>query len=321
MATQADVRRIALSLPGATEGEDRFAFSVRNGNKDKGFAWVWLERIDPKKARCRKPKVLAVRVADEGEKSALIASDPEKFFTEPHYNGYPAVLIRLPTIRVPRAARADHRRVALHGAARRSSPSSTRVRTARAEERRSYASWRRMSSRWWRTSCSVCTATQRSERSVARRVVVDRSCGPSRRGRGARARWRTGTPPLRAASATRAGILLGVAVVLDAFVATHRRERRAVGAPRLEHPLALHEQHVAHVAAVLERRPDVGCRRRVRTSMRWRRRRTPQQQARLARRSARPRSGAFDEVVLEVAVVAVVHRRGRLRAPVQPDRS
>jgi len=28
----------------------------------------------------------------------LIAADPEKFFTEPHYNGFPAVLVRLPAI-------------------------------------------------------------------------------------------------------------------------------------------------------------------------------------------------------------------------------
>jgi hypothetical protein len=28
----------------------------------------------------------------------LLASDPDKFFTEPHYNGFPAVLIRLPAI-------------------------------------------------------------------------------------------------------------------------------------------------------------------------------------------------------------------------------
>jgi hypothetical protein len=101
MATQADVRRIALSLPETTENEDRFAFSVRNKNKDKGFAWVWLERIHPKKGRIPNPKVVAVRVADEGEKYMLVASDEEKFFTEPHYNGYPAVLIRLPAIRVP----------------------------------------------------------------------------------------------------------------------------------------------------------------------------------------------------------------------------
>jgi hypothetical protein len=95
VATRADVRRIALALPDTTEGEDHFAFSVRNGKKDKGFAWVWMERVDPKKARVANPAVLAVRVADEGEKQALIASDPEKFFTEPHYNGFPAVLVRI----------------------------------------------------------------------------------------------------------------------------------------------------------------------------------------------------------------------------------
>jgi hypothetical protein len=28
----------------------------------------------------------------------LLAADPDKFFTEPHYNGFPAVLVRLPAI-------------------------------------------------------------------------------------------------------------------------------------------------------------------------------------------------------------------------------
>jgi hypothetical protein len=42
--------------------------------------------------------VLAVRVAGQGEKDMLLASDPDKFFTEPHYNGFPAVLVRLPAI-------------------------------------------------------------------------------------------------------------------------------------------------------------------------------------------------------------------------------
>jgi hypothetical protein len=95
MATRADVRRIARSLPATSEDEDRFAFSVRNGAKDKGFAWVWMERVEPGKARVANPEVLAVRVADDGEKDALIASDPEKYFTEPHYNGFPAVLVRI----------------------------------------------------------------------------------------------------------------------------------------------------------------------------------------------------------------------------------
>jgi hypothetical protein len=100
MATQDDVRRIALSLPETVEGEDRFAFSVRSRDKLRGFAWVWLERIAPKKARVPNPEVLAVRVANLDEKDILLSIDAGKFFTEPHYNGYPAVLIRLANIEV-----------------------------------------------------------------------------------------------------------------------------------------------------------------------------------------------------------------------------
>jgi hypothetical protein len=95
MATQGDVRRIAMALPGVREGADRFAFSVENKGKDKGFAWVWLERPAPKEPRVPNPGVLAVRVRDLGEKAALLSADPDIFFTEPHYNGFPAVLVRL----------------------------------------------------------------------------------------------------------------------------------------------------------------------------------------------------------------------------------
>ena len=98
MAGQDDVRRIALALPGTSEGDDRFAFSVQNGSKEKGIAWVWLERLEPKKARVPNAAVLAVRVANSAEKEALLASDDRKFFTEPHYNGFPAVLVRLAEI-------------------------------------------------------------------------------------------------------------------------------------------------------------------------------------------------------------------------------
>ena len=101
MVSQNDVRRIALSLPDTTEAADGFAFSVRAGNKDKGFAWVWQERVEEKKPRVPNAKVLAVRVANNDEKIELIASDPKKFFTEPHYNGFPAVLVRLAAIGVP----------------------------------------------------------------------------------------------------------------------------------------------------------------------------------------------------------------------------
>lgn len=98
MADQNDVRRIALKLPETVEETDRFAFSVRDGAKLKGFAWVWLERVQPKKQRVPRPDVLAVRVANLQEKDLMIRMQSDKFFTEPHYNGYPAVLVRLPAV-------------------------------------------------------------------------------------------------------------------------------------------------------------------------------------------------------------------------------
>jgi len=100
VATQADVRRIALSLPGTVEASDRFAFSVANKGKLKGFVWVWMERVVPKKPRVPQPKVIAVRVASLADKDFVLGLDPEKFFTEPHYNGFPAVLVRLPAVSV-----------------------------------------------------------------------------------------------------------------------------------------------------------------------------------------------------------------------------
>jgi len=87
VATQADVRRIALSLPGTVEASDRFAFSVANKGKLKGFVWVWMERVVPKKPRVPQPKVIAVRVASLADKDFVLGLDSEKFFTEPHYRG------------------------------------------------------------------------------------------------------------------------------------------------------------------------------------------------------------------------------------------
>src|SRR6185503_9071116 len=94
MATQADVRRIALALPETREGETGFAFSVMNKDKAKGFVWVWMERVVPKKPRVANPDVVAIRVPNIAQRDALIAADGKKFFTEPHYEGFPAVLVR-----------------------------------------------------------------------------------------------------------------------------------------------------------------------------------------------------------------------------------
>jgi hypothetical protein len=91
-----DLRRIALALPGATEEPGDPHFLVGG----KQFVWTWRERVHPKRTKVPRPDVLVVRVADLEEKQALIASDPEAFFTEPHYDGYKAVLVRLPVVGV-----------------------------------------------------------------------------------------------------------------------------------------------------------------------------------------------------------------------------
>jgi hypothetical protein len=94
MPSQDDVRRIALSLPSTAQEPDYFRFLVEG----KAFAWVWLDRPVPKKARVPNPDVVAVRVGNESEKEALIDMDPDAFFTEPHYNGFPAILVRLEAV-------------------------------------------------------------------------------------------------------------------------------------------------------------------------------------------------------------------------------
>jgi hypothetical protein len=66
--------------------------------KHKGLCWVWRRRPAPKEPKVEEPGVLAVRVAGQTAKAELIAAAPETYFTEPHYNGFPAVLVRLAEI-------------------------------------------------------------------------------------------------------------------------------------------------------------------------------------------------------------------------------
>jgi hypothetical protein len=94
MTAQDDVRRIALALPATSEDARGFRFLVGS----KAFVWSWMERVDPKRPRRENAEVVAVRVADELEKQDLLTMDPDIFFTEPHYDGYPAVLVRLTAV-------------------------------------------------------------------------------------------------------------------------------------------------------------------------------------------------------------------------------
>jgi len=97
MATEDDVRRIVTSLPETTfeENPSGQVFAVV---RRKSICWTWLERPAPKARRVPNAAVLAIRVTGEEEKKELIASDPSKYFTEDHYNGFPAVLVRLAAI-------------------------------------------------------------------------------------------------------------------------------------------------------------------------------------------------------------------------------
>jgi hypothetical protein len=73
--------------------------------KDKLFVWERPLRkpdLDALGDRAPDGPVLGAMVADLGEKEALLAENPEAFFTTPHFNGYAAVLVRLDRITAER---------------------------------------------------------------------------------------------------------------------------------------------------------------------------------------------------------------------------
>lgn len=100
VATWDDVRRIALALPETTERSSREGVPGWRV-KDTLFAWERpLRRADLEALGDAAPDgaILATRVADLGVKEALLAEDREVYFTTPHFNGYPAILVRLDRI-------------------------------------------------------------------------------------------------------------------------------------------------------------------------------------------------------------------------------
>ena len=102
MATWEDVREFALALPGAEE-------TVRRGGRSwvvkRGFVWERpLRAKDAAEVGPQAGPVLGARVADEAEKQALLAEDADVFFTTSHFDGYPAILVRLDRISRSRLA-------------------------------------------------------------------------------------------------------------------------------------------------------------------------------------------------------------------------
>jgi hypothetical protein len=100
MATWRDVRRIALALPGAAEEISSNGKSHWKVN-DKGFTWERpLRRADLAALGEDAPEgpILGVYTADLELKEVLLASNPDVYFTTPHFDGFPAVLVQLEKI-------------------------------------------------------------------------------------------------------------------------------------------------------------------------------------------------------------------------------
>jgi hypothetical protein len=101
MATWDDIRAIVKELPETTERdvEGRVQWRV----KEKLIAWERpLRRADYEALGDAAPEgpMLGVRTPDVGVKEALLGDDPSVYFTTPHFDGYPAVLVRLDEITV-----------------------------------------------------------------------------------------------------------------------------------------------------------------------------------------------------------------------------
>ena len=100
MATMADLDKLALAMPQTTKevsDDGRPSYHVHG----KLFCFHRSQRpdaVDPKTGE-RMADVLMFRVADLDEKDLILADDREIFFTTPHFNGYPAVLMRIPALR------------------------------------------------------------------------------------------------------------------------------------------------------------------------------------------------------------------------------
>jgi hypothetical protein len=101
VASWEDVRRIALALPDTSEDSSRGTLTWRV--QGKGFVWERpLRRADLRALGADAPSgpILGARVEHLVAKEALLAAEQDVFFTTPHFDGFPAVLVRLDEIGV-----------------------------------------------------------------------------------------------------------------------------------------------------------------------------------------------------------------------------
>ena len=113
MVTFDDVARLALALPETEETSSygNVAWAVKGGGTTKPKGFVWERPLSKKDRRLLTEAgeievppdavILAAMVEDLAEKEAVLAEHPDATFTTPHFNGYPAVLVRLDRVGEP----------------------------------------------------------------------------------------------------------------------------------------------------------------------------------------------------------------------------
>ena len=106
MATLDDVRAIAMGFPGVTERTDGHRGGATWHTPSGAFVWQRgpsgrdVEQLAALGREWPASEVVGVRTEGIQVKDALIETYPDTFFTIPHFDGYPAVLVRLVAIEI-----------------------------------------------------------------------------------------------------------------------------------------------------------------------------------------------------------------------------
>jgi len=99
MATMADLDALAMAMPQTTKevSEDGRPSYLVHGKMYCFHRSRRPDAVDPASGE-RMADVLMFRVADLDVKELILSDDRGVFFTTPHFNGYPAVLMRIPSL-------------------------------------------------------------------------------------------------------------------------------------------------------------------------------------------------------------------------------
>ena len=99
MATMADLDALAMAMPQTTKevSEDGRPSYLVHGKMYCFHRSRRPDAVDPASVE-RMADVLMFRVADLDVKELILSDDRGVYFTTPHFNGYPAVLVRIPNL-------------------------------------------------------------------------------------------------------------------------------------------------------------------------------------------------------------------------------